>query len=87
MAEDSKAPKTAEDYMMDFLDQEDFADREEVLEKMALCDDITDLIIDNMAAAIDISVNDGPIEDRFEDLRNCVRTRARYETTRLRGGK
>ncbi len=79
--------KTASDYMMEFLDADDFADREEILERMHLCEDITDLIIDNMAAAIDISVDDGAIEDRFTDLQNCVRTRAKYETNRLRGGK
>lgn len=79
--------KSATDFMMEFLDADDFADREEVLEHMALCEDITDLVIDNMAAAMDISIDDGPIEDRFQDLLNCVRTRARYETNRLRGGK
>lgn len=79
--------KTASDFMMDFLDADDFADREEILEKMALCEDITDLIVDNMAAAIDLSIDDGPMEDRFRDLQNCVRTRAKYETNRLRGGK
>ena len=77
--------KNAQYYMMEFLDEDDFADREETLEHMVLCDDITDLIIDNMAAAIDISIDDGPIEDRFRDLVNCVRTRAKYETSRLRG--
>ena len=44
--------------------EDDFADREETLEHMVLCDNITDIIIDNMAAAIDISIDDGPIEGR-----------------------
>ncbi len=46
---------------------------------------LTDEIINSMAASLDLSVDDGDIEDRFSSLLNCLSTMQKYEiTNRLR---
>ncbi len=79
-----KTDMTAEDYMMNFLDEDDFAEKYEILENMEGCEGLTDIIIDNMASSLDFVIKEGPIDTRFDELKNCVRTRAKYETLRLR---
>ena len=79
-----KTDMTAEDYMMNFLDEDDFAEKYEILENMEGTEGITDIIIDNMASSLDFVIKEGSIESRFEELKQCVRTRAKYETLRLR---
>ena len=79
-----KTDMTAEDYMMNFLDEDDLAEKYEILENMEGCEGITDIIIDNMASSLDFVIKEGKIDARFEELKNCVRTRAKYETLRLR---
>lgn len=45
---------------------------------------LTDDIINAMAASIDVTVPDGPIELRYSSLRTCLQTKAKYEINRLR---
>lgn len=45
---------------------------------------LTNEIINAMAASIDVTVPDGPIELRYSSLRSCLQTKAKYEITRLR---
>ena len=66
-----------------FLDADDFEEKYKII-VAASVSDFTDLIIDNMASSMDVVVKDGHIESRIEDLKYCVRTRAHFETTRLR---
>lgn len=70
--------------MMDFLDERSFNQKAKILELLALRGDLNDMLIDNMAAAIDVVIDEGPVEKRFKELRTCVDTRARYEQLRLR---
>jgi hypothetical protein len=42
-------------------------------------DRMTNDLIDNIAASLDIAVNDGDIEERFLSLYNCVTTMEKYE--------
>ena len=44
--------------------------------------DFDNLLIDNMASSIDAVIPDGDIETRLQDLKNVIRTRAKYELTR-----
>lgn len=74
--------KTCEEYMMDVLDEDDFARKYEILEKMRLAPGLSDLIIDNIASTMDIVISDGEIEDRLDELMRCVHTRAKFETNR-----
>ena len=77
--------KGIQDLMIEFLDEDSIEKKEEILSLMMSRNDITDQIVDNLAAAIDVVIDDGDISDRMRSLRNCIRTRAKYESTRLRG--
>lgn len=69
--------------LLEFLDTDSFEDKYKILVATPIMD-FDDLLIDNMASSIDVVVEDGDIEDRVQDLKNCVRTRSRYESLRLR---
>ena len=73
------------DLMLAFLDERDFEKKEKILSEIGSHRDLSDGIIDNLAAALDYVIDEGPIDVRFAQLRTCVRTRARFENTRLRG--
>ncbi len=69
--------------LLAFLDTDDFDEKYKLL--IATPEgDFDDLMIDNMASSIDVVIPDGSIDARLQDLKNCVRTRAKYETLRLR---
>ena len=76
--------KSISELMIDFLDERDFEKKEEILAEMEGNKDLSDGIIDNLAAALDIVIDEGPLDKRFTQLRFCVRTRARFENNRLR---
>ncbi len=69
--------------LAEFLDAELFDDKAKILQSTPLSD-FDDLLIDNMASSIDVVIPDGPIDTRIMDLKNCVRTHAKYETVRFR---
>lgn len=74
---------TAEEKMMAFFDTEDLEARYQILVKMR--DDITDVMIDNMAVVMDIVIPDGNLTTRYENLKRAIQTKQRYEqNTRLR---
>ncbi len=77
--------QTIQDLMLDFLDERDFEKKEKILSELGAHKDLSDGIIDNLAAALDYVIDEGPLDVRFAQLRTCVRTRARFENTRLRG--
>ncbi len=77
--------KSLTDLMLDFLDERDFEKKDGILSEMATRSDLNNNIIDNLAAAMDIVIDDDQsLEKRFSQLRYCVRTRARFENTRFR---
>lgn len=65
-----------------FLDAASYEERLEILEGMK--DNITDDMIDIMSTTIDVAVEEGRIQKRYERLKDAVRTRMQYETHRLR---
>ncbi len=69
--------------LLEFLDTDDFEEKYKILVATPIMD-FDNLLIDNMASSIDVVIEDGDIEDRVQDLKNCIRTRSRYETMRLR---
>ncbi len=69
--------------LLEFLDTDSFEEKYKLLVATPTMD-FDDLLIDNMASSIDVVIDDGDIEDRIQDLKVCVRTRAKYETTRFR---
>lgn len=68
--------------LLHFLDTDDMAEKYKILDDMR--SDITDIMIDNMAASLDVVIPDGDLDERFEHLRYAVRTRSRFENERLR---
>ena len=70
--------------MNEFFDERSFERKLNILERIAIREDLSDRLIDNLAASMDVVINDGPVEQRFGELKNCVRTRAKYEILRLR---
>lgn len=67
---------------MKFLDTDSMDEKYKILIDMR--SDITDQLIDNMAASLDFVIDDGPLDKRYEELLTCVRTRQRFETNRFR---
>jgi len=76
-------PEKVEDKMMAFFDTEDLELRYKIL--LAMREEITDTMIDNMAVVMDITIPDGDLIKRYDDLRHAIATKQRYEqNTRLR---
>lgn len=68
--------------LMEFLDAETYEERIKILAH--LHPRITDSMINTMAVSLDLDVKDGKLEDRYEELLNCLETHAKFECTRLR---
>jgi hypothetical protein len=66
--------------LLEFLDAESYEDKLEILSSME--DVIDDHLINQMAASMDVIVEDGKLEERIGQLRRCIRTRAQYELRR-----
>ena len=65
-----------------FLDADSYSEKLEIL--TALHARITDSMINTMAISIDVEVEEGEIEDRYEELRRCLLLYDKFECTRLR---
>lgn len=65
-----------------FLDADSFCDKYEIVAEME--GTIDDHLVNQMAASIDVIIEDGPLEDRLMELKKCIRTRARFEAGRIR---
>ena len=68
--------------VMEFLDADTYEQRLNIL--AALRDRVTDDMINTMAVAVDLEIKNGDIEARYEELKNCLLTFAKYECNRLR---
>lgn len=68
--------------IMRFLDAETYMDRLNIL--TSIHHKITDDLINTMAAALDVEVQEGDIEERYVQLRSCLLTLEKYECNRLR---
>lgn len=68
--------------VIEFLDADNYEERLNIL--TGLRHRITDDMINVMAIATDVEVKPGPVEERYEELRNCLLTFERFEGKRLR---
>ncbi|MDE6738928.1 MAG: DUF1653 domain-containing protein [Lachnospiraceae bacterium] len=68
--------------VMDFLDADTYEQRLNIL--AALRHRITDEMINTMAVAVDLEIKDGDVEERYEELKNCLLTFEKFECNRLR---
>ncbi len=74
--------KSAEDKLMAFFDAQTMEEKYKILVDME--EDINDHMINNMAVVLDVVIEEGPLERRYEELKTCVRTFQRYECSRFR---
>lgn len=63
-----------------YLDARSVQERIEIL--VALHDRLTDSMINTMAIATDVEIDEGPIEQRYADLKYCLQTKEKYEKSR-----
>lgn len=68
--------------VMDFLEADTYEERLNIL--AALHHRITDDMINTMALSVDVEIEDGPIETRYEELKHCIITFQKYQCSRMR---
>ena len=68
--------------VMDFLDADTFEQKLNIL--AALRHRITDSMINTLAAATDLEIKGGNVEERYDELRSCLQMFAKFECNRLR---
>lgn len=68
---------------MAFLDAQELEEKYKILQTMQ--ETVTNQQIDSMAVSLDLVIEDGPITKRYDELKNAIRMRQRYEyANRLR---
>lgn len=82
----STAEADAEDVLdpllLQFLDSDTYEEKLNILN--ALHPRITQDMLNTIAAALDIEVADGEVEERYEQIKSCLLTFEKYECNRLR---
>lgn len=68
--------------VLEFLDADSYERKLEILSTLHCR--IDHEMINIMAVAVDIEVKEGDIEERYEELKNCLLTFEKYECNRLR---
>lgn len=68
--------------VLEFLEADTYEERLRIL--VSIQSRITDDMINTMAIATDVEVPEGPIEERYNQLKNCLVTLEKYECNRVR---
>ena len=68
--------------VLEFLDADTYEQRLNIL--VGLKHRITDDMLTTMAIACDVELPDGDREERFQGLKNCLMTKDKYESSRMR---
>ena len=68
--------------VIEFMDADLASDKNDILSRLRPT--ITNDMIDIMAMSVGVVINEGDVYDRYNDLRNCLSTMEKFESTRLR---
>ena len=68
--------------VIQFMDADLASEKNDILSKLRST--ITNDMIDIMAMSLGVVVNEGDVYDRYNDLRTCLSTMEKFESTRLR---
>lgn len=68
--------------VLEFLDADSYEERLNIL--AGLHHRITNEMITTMSLSVDLEIDDGDVEERYEELKNCLLTFDKYEGSRLR---
>ncbi len=68
--------------LLAFLDTDDLEEKYEIL--LSMREEVDNQLINNMAVTLDVVIPDGEVQMRYEQLKNCIKTKQRYEIERMR---
>lgn len=68
--------------LLAFLDTDDLEEKYEIL--LSMREEVNNQLINNMAVTLDVVIPDGDVQIRYEQLKNCIKTKQRYEIDRMR---
>lgn len=80
--EDADSLEKVNHVLLSFLDAETYNNKLEII--TAHITEMDDRLINNMAASLDCTVDDGPMEQRLQGLIYCLKQLSRFEVRRLR---
>ena len=80
--EESREEGGLDPRLLRFLDAETYEEKLDLLIRMH--DGITDDLLTTMAVSLDIDLEEGELEERYQTLKNCILTLEKYECNRLR---
>lgn len=69
-------------FLLGFLDADTYEEKLNFL--VGLHARLTDHMVNTMAASLDVEINEGSLEERYDALKNCLLTLERYECARIR---
>lgn len=81
-AADKREDSPLDPFLLDFLDADTYRERLNLL--AALHVRLTDEMVNTMAVSLDVEIQEGDIEERYEALKNCLLTLEKYECNRVR---
>ncbi len=70
-----------EPLILEFLDSETYQQKSNIL--TSLHHRITDEMITTFATALDIVIDEGNLEERYSQLKNCIQMKEKYECNRI----
>lgn len=77
-----ESEEQANPFLLRFLDADTYEEKYKILNEME--NDITDRLINDFSVVLDVVIPEGDLTGRYIQLKQCVATMCRYETTRLR---
>lgn len=81
-SEETEQEEDANPILMKFLDADNYDEKYKIL--VAMRSEITDRLINDLAVVLDVVIPEGDLDERYNQLKNCVETFRKYEITRLR---